>query len=229
MSKQFRFCSTGNCKVRLPDISYDGHTLCSVCIGKVCSLTDRCAECASWTPEVFDKYVRHRHTLELNKLRKAKQRTKSKLVVSVIDRQVAGTAHSVSPSPSSSVVNLSTTSSVSAYSPSAATQPISSSPTATVSAPSDQVVTRSEFDSLKALMASMASDLASLRKSGNSNVAQVHSDCVPPPAHDVSPSSVVDLCDRDPPVNPMLCPLVGGGSVPVGESCPTLACPEADH
>ena len=181
MSKQFRICSTGNCKVRLPDISYDGHTLCSNCIGKVCSLNDRCAECANWTSEVFDKYVRHRHTLELNRLRKAKQRTKSKLVASVIDRQVAGTAHSVSPSPHSSVINISTCSSVSAYSPSAATQPISSSPAAIISAPSDQVVTRSEFDSLKALMASMASDLASLRKGGNSNVAQVHSDCVPPP------------------------------------------------
>ena len=56
-------------------------------------------ECAGWSNEVFDKYVKHRHTLELNKLRKAKQRSKSKLVTSVIDQQVAGTAHSVSPSP----------------------------------------------------------------------------------------------------------------------------------
>ena len=179
-------------------------------------------ECAGWSNEVFDKYVKHRHTLELNKLRKAKQRSKSKLVTSVIDQQVAGTAHSVSPSPPSSVVNISSASSISAYSPSAATQPIQLSPTAIVSAPSDQVVTRTEFDSLKAIMMSMASDLASLRKGdNNSSLAKVHGD--------VSPSSVVDLCDRDPPGNPMLLPLVGGGLVPVGESCPTLACPEADH
>ena len=182
MSKQFRICSTVNCKVRLPDVFYDGHTLCSGCIGKVCSLSDRCAECAGWSAETFESYVKHRHTLELNKLRKAKQRTKSKLVVSVIDRQVAGTAHSVSPSPSSSVVNLSTSSSVSAYSPSAATNPISFSPTANISAPRDQVVTRSEFDSLKALMANMASDLAALRKSDSSKLANVHSESVSPPS-----------------------------------------------
>ena len=128
---------------------------------------------------MFEKFVKHRHTLELNKLRKARQRTKSKLVVSVIDRQVAGTAHSVSPSPSSSVVNTSACSSISAYSPSAVVQTILSSPTANISAPSDQVVTRSEFDSLKALMASMATDLAALRKTDN--LANVHSADVTPP------------------------------------------------
>ena len=63
MSKHFRVCSTENCKIRLPDIVYDGHSRCSTCIGKVCNLNDHCFECAGWSNEMFDKYVKHRHML----------------------------------------------------------------------------------------------------------------------------------------------------------------------
>ena len=227
MSRQFRFCKTLDCKVRLPDLVYDGHSLCSNCIGKVCTLGNRCSECINWSDELFDSYAKHRHTLELNKLRKAKQRSKAKqstqLTLVSVDNKVAVSAHSVSPSPPGSIVNVSTNSSISAYSPSAPVKTLPS-PTANPSAPSDQVVTRSEFDSLKSLIASMASDLAALRKPVQ---VGVHSESVPPPTLALPSSSVVDYCDRDPSVNPMLLPLVGGGEVPEGESCPTLACPEA--
>ena len=148
MSRQFRFCKTLDCKVRLPDLAYDGHSLCSNCIGKVCTLGNRCSECIGWSDDLFDSYVKHRHTLELNKLRKAKQRSKAKQLTLVsVDHKVAASAHSVSPSPPSSIVNISSASSVSAYSPSAAPISLPNSPTADSSAPRDQVVTRTEFDS----------------------------------------------------------------------------------
>ena len=67
----------------------------------------------------------------------------------------------------------------------------------------------------------MASDLASLRKSSN-----VHSEGDPPPPAQAVPStSVVDRGGRDPSVNHMLLPPVGGGMEPVGEPRPTKACP----
>ena len=153
MSKQYRVCSSDNCKVRLPDLTHDGHSRCSSCIGHLCSRDNHCLECAGWGNDVFDRYLKHRHTLELTRARKAKQRSKAKQssVDSLISQQpLAASAHSISPS-TSSVVNLSVASPVSAYSPSA-NPSTSSTPPAVVSSPSDQVVTRSEFDSLKNLM-----------------------------------------------------------------------------
>ena len=99
------------------DLTYGGHSCCSTCIGQVCDLNNRCLKYAGWSNELFDWFVKHRHVLEFNKLRNAKQLT------SVIDQQVlAVAAHLVSSSTPSSVVNISSASSVSAYSPSAATQ-----------------------------------------------------------------------------------------------------------
>ena len=132
--------------------------------------------------------------------------------------------HSVSPSPSCSVVNFSSASSVSAYSPSAAPISLPDFPTADSFTPRDQVVTRTEFDSLKSLMITMASDLAAFRKRAVDSQPCAHSESVTPPTQVLPQSSVVDICDRYPSVNPMLLPPVGGGEAPKGESCPTLAC-----
>ena len=81
MSKQFRVCSSINCKIRLPDLTYDGHLKCSACIGQVCLLDNRCVECAGWPNDVFERFVKHRHMLELNKVRKAKQCSKTKQLI----------------------------------------------------------------------------------------------------------------------------------------------------
>ena len=219
-TKQFRVCASENCKVRLPDFKYDGHSRCSTCIGQVCNFNNHCLECADWPNDVFDRYVKHRHVLELTRLRKAKQRSKAKQSLEVSKLPVS--AHSVSPSPSVSVVSLSPSSSISAYSPSAITQTLSSTPTAVTSAPQgDQVVTRSEFDSLKLLMATMASDLAALRR-GND---EVHSESVPPPSLAVPPTSGVEARSADPSVSRMILSPVEGCAEPVGEPSPTEACP----
>ena len=180
MSKQVRICASSDCKTRLPDLAHDGHSRCSGCIGQLCSFNNHCIECAGWSNEVFTKYLKHRHVLELSRLRKAKQRSKAKLVTGEgsIQQSFAAAAHSVSPSPPTSIVNLSSSSSVSAYSPSANVSPLPCSPTTVASAPCDQVITRSEFDSLKSMMLTMASDLAALRKNP---VDQVHSESAPPP------------------------------------------------
>ena len=228
MSKQFRVCASLDCKIRLPDLAYDGHTKCSGCIGKVCSLEDRCVECKDWPSDVFDKFVKHRHQLELNKVRKAKQRSKAKQLIlereAGSDQQVlAVAAHSVSPSPPCSVINVSSASSVSAYSPTTAPISLPITPTAESSAPRDQVVTRNEFDSLKSIMLTIASDLAAMKKDRVKD--SVHSESVPPPTQSLPQTSVVDTGDVDPSVNPMLLPLVRGGEAPEGGFCPTLACP----
>ena len=233
MSKQFRVCSSLDCKIRLPDLSYDGHSKCSSCIGKVCSLEDRCVECKDWPSDVFDKFIKHRHQLDLNKARKAKQRSKAKQLtlqreVGSDQQVIAVTAHSVSPSPSCSVVNVSSASSISAYSPSSAPISLPITPTAESSAPRDQVVTRNEFDSLKSIMLTIASDLAALKKDKVKEIGSVHSESVAPPTQGLPQTSVVDSGDVDPSVNPMLLPLVGGGEAPKGEACPTLACPVVD-
>ena len=231
MSKPYRVCSTDGCKVRLPDLTFDGHSRCSTCIGKLCSSLDHCIECAEWSNEIFDKYVKHRHMLELTRLRKAKQRAKAKqLTLSNVGKQltlsdvgqqaVAGSSHSVSPSPPASVVTLSPSSSLSPYSPSACTKSLpSSSPSAGISAPRDQVITRSEFDSLKSLMMSMATDVATMMKD-----RQVHSESAPPPSRSVPLTPVVDSgCD---PAAHRSNPLpVDGSPVLSGEPCPTGSCP----
>ena len=224
MSKTVRVCSTETCKSRLPDFAFDGHSRCSVCIGFLCSRDKHCEECSQWTNDRFDKYIKHRHVLELNRARKAKQRAKAKqLPVPLTTQQaVGGSAHSISPSPSASVADISYSSSVSPYTPSALTQSLpSSSPSAVVSGPSDQVVTRSEFDNLKSLMATMAADLAALRKDSS----QVHSVSDPPPSQAVSSNSVVDRRDRDSLVNRPDTSLVEGRPVPMEESRPTKSCP----
>ena len=224
MSK-YRVCSTDGCKVRMPDLAFDRHTRCQTCVGKACSFDDHCEECASWSNEDFDRFVKHRHTLELTRLRKAKQRAKAKLSTSAGNFQTAvtGAAHSVSPSPSRSVVSLSPSSSVSVYSPSSSLPILlpTNSPAADSSAPQGQVVTRSEFDNLKNLMLSMATDLAAIRKDSG----QAHSDSVPPPSQSVSLNPVVDVSDRDPAVHRPEPLLVEGKAVPSGESCPTGSCP----
>ena len=134
MSKHFQVCSVPDCKIRLPAFEYDGHSKCSSCIGQLCSFDNHCIECAGWDNAVFDRYLKHRHTLELSRLRKAKHKAKANLGnVGVVSHS----AHSVSPSPPTSVVNLSSSSSISAYSPSALPKTIPSTPTSTASAPSD--------------------------------------------------------------------------------------------
>ena len=152
-SKQFRVCSSEGCKVRLPDISYDGHSKCAGCIGKLCDSNNHCTECAEWSDDVFARYLKHRHVLELTRLRKAKQRAKAKQAGG--DGQLPVTAHSLSPSPSVSIVSLSSSSPISPYSPSALTKTITSTPTAALQAPSDQVISRDEFDYLKSMMISL--------------------------------------------------------------------------
>ena len=77
-AKQFRVCASEGCKARLADFSYDQHSKCSTCIGKLCSFDDHCLECAAWSNETFATYIKHRHTLELTRKRKAKQRAKAK-------------------------------------------------------------------------------------------------------------------------------------------------------
>ena len=200
--------------MRLPDFSYDGHSKCAGCIGKLCSVDDHCLECAEWSNATFDRYLKHRHVLELTRLRKAKQRAKAKQLPVVGDNQQAVTAHSLSPSPTMSVVSLSSSSPISPYTPSASTRTIPSTPPAVIQAPSGQVISRDEFDSLKAMMMTMASDLAALR-SGN----QAHSDSVPQPSLAVPSTSGVDSrssLDRDPTGARIIQTLVDGSTAPEG-------------
>ena len=230
-SKQFRVCSSENCKARLPDLSYDGHSKCSNCIGKLCAVDDHCDECVAWPSETFNIYLKHRHTLELTRLRKAKQRAKAKQSGNVGDGQQAVTGHSLSPSPSTSVVSLST-SPISPYSPSTMTKSISMTPTAVTQAPSDQVVSRAEFDSLKELIMTMATDLASVvadKRSGQGSKVDVHSESVPQPSLAVPSTSGIDSrlssLGREPPVDRTILSLVEGSTMPEGEPCLPEACP----
>ena len=230
-TKQFRVCSSENCKARLPDLSYDGHSKCSNCIGKLCAVDDHCDECVAWPSETFNIYLKHRHTLELTRLRKAKQRAKAKQASNVGDGQQAVTGHSLSPSPSTSVVSLST-SPISPYSPTTITKSISMTPTAVTQAPSDQVVSRAEFDSLKELIMTMATDLASVvadKRSGQGNSINVHSESVPQPSLAVPSTSGIDSrltsLGREPPVDRTILSLVEGFTTPEGESCLPEACP----
>ena len=101
MSKSVRVCSTETCKSRLPDFAFDGHSRCSVFIGFLCSREKHYEECADWSNDRFDKYLKHQHVLELNRARKAKQRAKAKqLPVPLTTQQAAGgSAHLSAPPP----------------------------------------------------------------------------------------------------------------------------------
>ena len=218
-------CSSDNCKNRLPDLTYDGHSRCSSCIGQLCSFENHCLECAGWPNEVFDRYIKHRHMLELNRIRKAKKRAKTRQSSVVGGSQQQVPAHSVSPSPSPSIVSLSASSSVSPYSPTAMTKSITSTPTAVAQVPSDQVVTRGEFDYLKNMMISMASDLAALRSD-----RPIHSENVPQPSLVVPLTSGVDAppsLGGDPPGVRTILSLAEGFAATEGESCLPEACPMA--
>ena len=123
-----------------------------------------------------------------------------------------------------SVVSLSSSSPISPYSPSALTRTIPSTPTAEFQAPSDQVISRGEFDSLKAMMITMASDSAALR-SGNK---QAHSDSVPQPSLVVPSTSGVDSLrspDCEPTGGRTILSLVEGFAAPEGESRLPESCP----
>ena len=74
----FRSCATVNCNRRLPDVKFDGHSKCVKCVGHTCSVDNKCDECSLWPIEQFASYLKHRHKLEVDRLRKAKQRQRIK-------------------------------------------------------------------------------------------------------------------------------------------------------
>ena len=64
------------CNIRMSSMNYDLHTRCSTCRGKDCQENDKCTECEQWTQEVFNKYIRHKRSLE--KKSKSKERKKER-------------------------------------------------------------------------------------------------------------------------------------------------------
>ena len=73
----FRICATLDCKSRLPDLKYDGHSKCVTCIG-YCDVDNRCDECKHWPTELFASFLKHRHKLQMDRQRKSKSRQKAR-------------------------------------------------------------------------------------------------------------------------------------------------------
>ena len=72
----YRKCGTAECRIRLPDLKYDGHTLCWYCVGHICCEERRCNECSLWPVDKFNDYLKHRTRLAVDRERKAKYRQK---------------------------------------------------------------------------------------------------------------------------------------------------------
>ena len=70
-----------------PDyLSYDTHTLCEKCRGKVCDYKSFCDECDSWTKDFRRMYMKHQHTLYLKHVSKENAKAKAKLpTLNVVD------------------------------------------------------------------------------------------------------------------------------------------------
>ena len=168
MSKQqYRTCAVESCKNRMPDLAYDGHIRCSTCIGQECNYELKCAECCDWSEEQFKAFVKHRHTLQVSRARKARYRKEKKTgsqVVSGGEQPPVTSAHNVSDSGS---VEDSFASSVSPYSPSASIKPLLNTPTAASSSlDRDQVVKRTEFERLQRMMETFMSEFQEFVMSG---------------------------------------------------------------
>ena len=68
-------CAVTDCKVRLMIASADPRTLCIKCLGQICIIYDRCAECASMTEwRAYDAYARK---LKRDRKRKSSSRSAS--------------------------------------------------------------------------------------------------------------------------------------------------------
>ena len=226
---KFRICSTPSCNNRLPDSCFDGHSKCARCIGRLCTLENRCSECVFWPENQFKLFDKHRHALKLARERRAKYKLarEGKLAKEEIfntsklsmDRPV----HDMSVSPAQSLGNLPLSLSDFPLSPSTSSKSMPVPFTAALSAPDrGQVTTESEIKLMKAMMSDFSAQLATL--SYQSQLAKVHSASVSPSHHSLHSSSGVDrLCD-DLGVN--LPPTVIATEVtePTSEPCPTESC-----
>ena len=70
----FRSCVSPGCKIRLPDLKYDSHSKCSVCVGHVCTIDNKCEECCLWPVDKFNIFLKHRKRLLADRERKARNR-----------------------------------------------------------------------------------------------------------------------------------------------------------
>ena len=244
----YRKCATAECRIRLPDLKYDGHTFCWYCVGHICCEQRRCNECSSWPVDKFQDYLRHRSRLAVDRERKAKYRQKlrdeknkssavsgSKLTsdnLHAID-SCTRPVHAISPTIDSSVDSvpksvlhvddvsgkLLSSTPVSHFSPTSLPTSVPTPPTAPLPPIGDQGITVDAFNSLVQVVSSMQQTLATLANRG-----QVHSASIVPPGQ-VLGSGPVGVTGQDPQFSDALCVPVTGGSGPGGESSPTGSCP----
>ena len=52
------------CHRRISKLVYDRHAFCTRCRGVECSVDSRCEECADWSREEMEVYVKHRRSLK---------------------------------------------------------------------------------------------------------------------------------------------------------------------
>ena len=71
---KIRRCSCGR---RMSSLSYDHHSLCSICRGFDCTLDSRCEECELISDEQFNLYFKHQRSLKSKVL--SRQRSRSRL------------------------------------------------------------------------------------------------------------------------------------------------------
>ena len=243
----FRKCANVHCNVRLPDLKYDGHTLCATCVGHTCTLDNKCDECSLWPVEVFEAYLKHKHRLAVDRERKARHRQKAKLekvsnkttgVMTGNKAQVVTErhTHSISPSMKSSgqfsspvpgfVIhdvsqNLFSSPTSSVISNLSLPKSLLNSPPAPLAPSRDQGVTVEAFNALVQNVAALNQSVISLVANQQVNV---HSESVAPSGQ-VLGSMPAGGTGRDPQVSAVLCAQGAGGSVPGGESSPVGACP----
>ena len=57
-------CQCQQCHRRISKLVYDRHAFCTCCRSVECSADSRCDECADWSREEMDVYVKHRRSLK---------------------------------------------------------------------------------------------------------------------------------------------------------------------
>ena len=57
-------CNCPSCQRRMSSSKFDKHSICFSCKPIKCDVSNRCSECADWSPSEIEDYLKHRRSLE---------------------------------------------------------------------------------------------------------------------------------------------------------------------
>ena len=70
LSGETRLCTKCSKRMPVPDL----HTVCDLCRGTICAMTERCEICSQWSDNYMSKYLRHMNMLIKTRERKRRAR-----------------------------------------------------------------------------------------------------------------------------------------------------------